>query len=183
MDDPAAPIGHHWQDATHITFGVVTAGVFTRRLKLEGSVFNGREPDDRRWNVERIRLDSYSARITFNPDSNWSFTTGYGYMKSPEALHPDEPMRRWVASAVHGRHSASDSAARRTSSRAIWRRRTARAHRWGCRCSSAFDQFTQQHDRRAPGRCDARLSRVRAFSAARSSGMPRSCTRPNCDAP
>ena len=23
---PDAPIGHHWQDASHITFGVVTAG-------------------------------------------------------------------------------------------------------------------------------------------------------------
>ena len=25
MDDPDAPIGHHWQDSTHITFGVATA--------------------------------------------------------------------------------------------------------------------------------------------------------------
>ena len=26
MDDPDAPIGHHWQDSTHITFGVATLG-------------------------------------------------------------------------------------------------------------------------------------------------------------
>src|SRR5262249_53301139 len=26
MDDPDAPIGHHWQDSTHVTFGVATAG-------------------------------------------------------------------------------------------------------------------------------------------------------------
>ena len=26
MDNPAAPLGHHWQDATHVSFGVVTAG-------------------------------------------------------------------------------------------------------------------------------------------------------------
>src|SRR5438270_5014221 len=32
-DDPLAPISHHWQDGTHITFGVVTAGVFTRDRK------------------------------------------------------------------------------------------------------------------------------------------------------
>ena len=30
QNDPFAPLGHHWMDATHITYGVVTAGVFTR---------------------------------------------------------------------------------------------------------------------------------------------------------
>ena len=102
MDDPFAPLGHHWQDATHIIFGVITAGAFTRRWKLEGSAFNGREPDDRRWNFQRIRLDSYSGRITFNPNEHWSLTAGYGYLKSPEALEPDESMRRIVASVLHG---------------------------------------------------------------------------------
>src|SRR3989441_4098553 len=31
-NDPLAPISHHWQDGTHITFGVLTAGVFTRNV-------------------------------------------------------------------------------------------------------------------------------------------------------
>jgi hypothetical protein len=48
MDNPTAPLGHHWQDATHISFGVLTAGVFTRTVKLEASAFNGREPDEER---------------------------------------------------------------------------------------------------------------------------------------
>ena len=39
QNDPFAPLGHHWQDATHITYGVVTAGVFTRTLQLEGTLF------------------------------------------------------------------------------------------------------------------------------------------------
>src|SRR5919112_1376831 len=26
MNNPDAPLSHHWQDATHITYGVVTAG-------------------------------------------------------------------------------------------------------------------------------------------------------------
>ena len=26
-DDPFAPLGHHWQDATHEAFGVVTTGL------------------------------------------------------------------------------------------------------------------------------------------------------------
>src|SRR5438034_1250462 len=51
-DDPLAPISHHWQDGTHITFGVVTAGVFTRSAKLEASWFNGREPDEIRTNFD-----------------------------------------------------------------------------------------------------------------------------------
>lgn len=28
LPNPIAPIGHHWFDSTHISFGVVTAGVF-----------------------------------------------------------------------------------------------------------------------------------------------------------
>ena len=103
MDIPVANITHHWQDATHISFGVVTAGVFTRWAKLEGSVFNGREPDELRWGIDPIRLDSYSGRLTVNPSAHWSATLGYGYMKSPEALHPDEPLHRVTASVLHGR--------------------------------------------------------------------------------
>ena len=102
MDNPTAPLGHHWQDATHIAFGVLTAGLFTHSVKLEGSVFNGREPDENRWDIDPIRLDSYSARLTFNPNVSWSFTAGYGFLKSPEALKPNESMHRIAASALQG---------------------------------------------------------------------------------
>jgi hypothetical protein len=76
--------------------------------KLEGSAFNGREPDQYRWNFDPIRLDSYSGRLTVNPDSSWSFTGGFGYMKSPEALNPGESMHRVTASALHGRKFGAD---------------------------------------------------------------------------
>jgi hypothetical protein len=102
MDNPTAPIGHHWQDATHVSFGVLTAGLFTHTWQLEGSLFNGREPDQRRWNFDPIRLDSYSGRITVNPSAHWSFAGGYGYIKSPEALSPSESMHRITASVQHG---------------------------------------------------------------------------------
>jgi hypothetical protein len=102
MDNPAAPLGHHWQDATHVSFGVVTAGVFTHKWQLEGSVFNGREPNEKRWDFDRIRLDSYSGRVTVNPSRNWSFAGGYGYLKSPESLKPQESLHRITASAQHG---------------------------------------------------------------------------------
>jgi hypothetical protein len=48
MPNPLAPISHHWLDSTHITFGLVTAGVYANRWKAEASVFNGREPDEKR---------------------------------------------------------------------------------------------------------------------------------------
>jgi hypothetical protein len=102
MDNPSAPLGHHWQDATHVAFGVLTAGLFTQSWKLEASVFNGREPDEHRWNIDPITLDSYSARATVNPNANWSFTAGYGYLESPEAAEPSESMHRFVASALNG---------------------------------------------------------------------------------
>ncbi|NUQ20396.1 MAG: hypothetical protein HOQ09_05480 [Gemmatimonadaceae bacterium] len=117
MDIPTANITHHWQDATHISFGVVTGGVFTRRVKLEGSVFNGREPDERRWDIDPIRLDSYSGRLTVNPSAHWSMTAGYGRLKSPEAMHPEESLHRVTASLLHGTTLGADG---QWSSAFIW---------------------------------------------------------------
>jgi hypothetical protein len=108
MDNPAAPLGHHWQDATHVSFGVVTAGIFTHTWQLEGSAFNGREPDERRWDFDPIRLDSYSGRLTVNPNAHWSLSAGYGYLKSPEALNPTESLHRLTASALHGARIGND---------------------------------------------------------------------------
>ena len=108
MDEPQAPLAHHWQDATHISFGVLTTGLYTRTLRLEASVFNGHEPDERRWNFDPIRLNSYSGRVTFNPTPNWSFTAGYGRLDNPERADPPEDMRRLVASAMHGRSLGPD---------------------------------------------------------------------------
>jgi hypothetical protein len=67
MPNPLAPIAHHWLDASHITFGVVTTGVFTRRWKAEVSLFNGREPDENRWDLDLAALDSFAGRISFAP--------------------------------------------------------------------------------------------------------------------
>lgn len=108
MDNPFAPIGHHWQDATHVAFGVVTAGLFTDQWKFEASAFNSREPDDQRWNFDLKRLDSYSGRISFRPNTNLGFTAGFGRLKSPEAAHPDEPVNRITASALFGRTLGTD---------------------------------------------------------------------------
>jgi hypothetical protein len=102
MDNPAATIGHHWQDATHITFGVLTAGLSTRKWQVEASAFKGREPDENRYNIDRPKLDSYSGRLTYNPNANWSFAGSYGFVKEPEALHEGN-VNRTVFQAIHNR--------------------------------------------------------------------------------
>jgi hypothetical protein len=61
MPNPLAPIAHHWMDSTHVTFGVVTAGVFSHRWKAEASAFNGREPDSNRTDFDFGALDSFSG--------------------------------------------------------------------------------------------------------------------------
>ena len=105
MDNPLAPLSHHWQDATHISFGVLTAGLFTHSVKLEGSIFNGREPDENRTNFDYKgrSLDSYSGRLTVNPAPDWSVAASYGYLKSPEGLFPDVSLHRVTGSALYGR--------------------------------------------------------------------------------
>jgi hypothetical protein len=104
-DDPFAPLGHHWQDATHISYGVVTAGLFSRSWKLETSIFNGREPDQDRTNFDYKgrSLDSYSARFTLNPSSPWSLSASYAFLKSPEALEPAISQQRITASVLNTR--------------------------------------------------------------------------------
>jgi hypothetical protein len=102
QNDPLAPLGHHWQDATHVSYGVITAGVYSRLWKLEGSWFNGREPDENRWNLDLRKLDSYSGRLTVNPSGRLSLAGWYGYLPSPEWLHPEEQVHRYGMSALYG---------------------------------------------------------------------------------
>lgn len=97
--NPEPPITHHWFDSTHITYGVVTAGVATSKLQLEASAFRGREPDEDRWNIETPKLDSWSVRATLTPAPRWALQASYARIKEPEALHPGQDERRLTASA------------------------------------------------------------------------------------
>lgn len=101
MDNPAAPIGHHWLDSTHISFGVLTAGVARETWQIEGSWFNGREPDEDRWGVDLTGLDSYAGRLSWNPTPEWSAQISAGYLESPEELHPEDDLWRTTASLMH----------------------------------------------------------------------------------
>lgn len=103
--DPFATLSHHWQDASHVSFGVATAGLYTRRVKVEGSVFNGREPDDVRTNLDYqgARLDSYAGRVSFNPTTSWALSASMGWLADAEKAHPGETVRRAVGSAMWSR--------------------------------------------------------------------------------
>jgi hypothetical protein len=101
LNDPFAPLGHHWTDATHITYGVLSAGVFTRSVKLEGTLFNGREPDEDRYDFDFHPLDSYGARLSVNPSPHWALSASYGYLVEPEAVRPGENQHRLGASILH----------------------------------------------------------------------------------
>ncbi|MGH6786954.1 MAG: hypothetical protein ACREBO_08985 [Novosphingobium sp.] len=109
--NPEPPITHHWFDSTHIVYGVVTAGLAGRTWQFEGSAFRGQEPDEDRWDIETPRLDSWSARATWNPSPAWSVQASYGELKQPEALHPGEDEHRFTASAHYARGGFSAMAA------------------------------------------------------------------------
>jgi hypothetical protein len=106
LPNPIAPIAHHWLDATHIAFGVITAGVSGARWRVEGSAFNGREPDDQRYGLELARLDSVAARIAFAPSDRWSWQVSAGHLRESEAglgSQPRQDVTRATASAIYYR--------------------------------------------------------------------------------
>ena len=124
MPNPLAPISHHWLDATHITFGVITGGVYNARWKAEASVFNGREPDEHRWDLDLAPLDSVSARISFAPAPALVLQISAGHLAEAEpAQHAKDridvgrvtasamyhrrlsPATLWVTTAAWGRNS------------------------------------------------------------------------------
>lgn len=100
LDSPEAPISHHWLDSTHISFGVVTGGIVFDRVKLEVSRFNGREPDQHRWNIETGPLDSTSVRLSWNPTRTLALQGSWGHFVDPEQLEPGVDQKRWSASAL-----------------------------------------------------------------------------------
>jgi len=102
-EDPVAPLGHHLQDSTHISDDVVTVGITHRTVRLEASGFHGREPNECRWSIQSGQIDSWSTRVTLNPAQNWSGQYSIGQLHSPEALQPNEDIRRMTASLMYNR--------------------------------------------------------------------------------
>ena len=109
MRNTEAPLTHHWLDSTHITFGVVTLGASKGPLQLEGSWFNGREPDSARWNIETRKFDSWSTRLSYNPLPELSMQVSYGDLKSPEQLEPETRVKRTTASITYQRNTGASN--------------------------------------------------------------------------
>ena len=81
---PTAPLGHHLQDSTHIAASVLTVGLANHRWRLEASTFRGREPDEERWDFDPGEPDSWSARLTLLPASDWVVQVSHGRLNEPE---------------------------------------------------------------------------------------------------
>lgn len=109
MNDPDAPLTHHYADATHITFGTTTLGVRYKHVKLEGSIFTGREPDEFRYNFDKPKFDSYSVRLSCNPSKEWALQVSNGWIHSPEDLEPLQNVQRFTASAIYTKMLNEDS--------------------------------------------------------------------------
>ena len=98
-DNPTAPLGHHTFDSTHIAFGVVTAALDHGPVVIEGSLFNGREPDENRWDFNFGPLDSFSGRVWYRPNDEWELQASSGRLKNPEELEPGEVVRSTLSAA------------------------------------------------------------------------------------
>jgi hypothetical protein len=105
MSNPLAPIGHHWLDATHITYGVITTGIRTSRWNAEVSAFNGREPDENRTDIDVDSLNSYSARLSVAPTRTTAIQVSAGRLNDAERQGslPATDLTRVTASASYHR--------------------------------------------------------------------------------
>ena len=86
MENPMSPLSHHTFDSTHIAFGVFTAAVDHGPWMVEASVFNGREPDEDRWDFDFGAMNSYAGRLWFRPRDAWEFQVSAARLKNPEEL-------------------------------------------------------------------------------------------------
>ena len=109
-DNPTAPLGHHTFDSTHISFGVITAAVDHGPFVLEGSVFNGREPDENRWDFDFAPLDSFSGRVWYRPTHEWELQLSSGRLKHPEELEPGNIVRTTASASWRRLNGAGFSA-------------------------------------------------------------------------
>jgi hypothetical protein len=114
---PQAPISHHWEDSTHISDDVATAGIAYKKFRLEASGFHGSEPGENRWIIQTGPMNSWSARLWYFPGKNWAAQISGGHLTHPEALEPGDqdritasveyskPMRSgdWSSSVIWGR--------------------------------------------------------------------------------
>jgi hypothetical protein len=111
---PQAPLGHHWQDSSHIANEVVTVGVMHKMIRLEASGFYGTEPNENRWNIDYGPINSWSTLLSLFPTKNWMAQVSVGRLAHPERQAPGDVLRStaslhytsggWFSSLIWGRN-------------------------------------------------------------------------------
>jgi hypothetical protein len=132
-----APLGHHTFDSTHLSFGVVSAAVERGRWVFEGSIFNAREPDDDRWDIDTGALDSVAGRVWFRPSNELEVQFSTGHLNEPERLIPGDAIRTTSSIALFRRDKAGFAAG-------TFGYGVNAAH--GERRHGLFGEFTIEHD-------------------------------------
>jgi hypothetical protein len=112
FENPTAPLSHHTVDSTHISMGVLTAGLDRGPWQVEGSLFHGGEPDEQRWDLmDPGVLDSWSVRGWYRPTSAWTLQASHGFLQAPEAHEPGDVRRTSASASWMRRHSLGWTAA------------------------------------------------------------------------
>ncbi len=120
---PQATIGHHWEDATHISYNVATTAFTYKKLRWEASGFHGAEPGENRWVITYGPMDSWATRVSVLPNSHWLAQFSAGRITHPEAnsagdvvrttasVHYTKALRGgdWSSSAIWGRNHYTDT--------------------------------------------------------------------------
>lgn len=106
--NPEMPLSHHWLNSTHQSYGVGTLGLIWDKTKWEASAFRGREPDQNHWDMEKAKLDSWSARLTLNPNAQWSGQISFARLNDPEQLSPGQDFERVTASVMRATRYSAD---------------------------------------------------------------------------
>lgn len=112
--NPIGPVTHHWLESTPTAFGIITAGAHTGRLKVEGSVFHGRDPDENRGDLDLGGLDSVAGRLSYLPTDRLAVQISAGRVRSAVLafLQPDDTFATKATASVAYHH--------RTASGALW---------------------------------------------------------------
>jgi len=100
-ENPAAIIGHHYQDSTHISNSVITLGLSRGPLQIEASTFHGGEPNENRWNIDKGKPDSYAGRLTLSAGNTLTGQFSMGRLHAREPEDPDLDTFRTTASLHH----------------------------------------------------------------------------------
>ncbi len=104
VPNPTRPVTHHWLDSTHVTFGLVTIGMHNQRWKAELSAFHGREPDERRIDLDLGAFDSVAGRLSFLPTERLALQVSAARLREARTDFPfpaQDPVVRATASAMH----------------------------------------------------------------------------------